>query len=83
MYVVETEASECMVYLHCKLCKFTLLTVRIEGAASQVCLEVIENDFVSWDNHSTCQRHKPPVLSIDATIWILGRERFPFEVIHS
>ena len=61
-----------LTHLHCKLGVFPLVGVRIERAASQVGLQVVEDDFVSRDDHPTRQTHEPPVLNVDSTVWICG-----------
>ena len=53
-----------------KLCELALLRVGVDGAASQVSLEIVEDDFVAGDHHPTQESEETPVLSVDATIGV-------------
>ena len=67
---VQLYYSAVLAHLHCKLCIFPLIGMWVKRAASQVSLEVAEDDLVSWYNHPTHQTHEPPVLDIDTPIRI-------------
>ena len=57
-------------YLHCKLGKLALVCVGIEGAPPEVSVQVVEDDLVPRDHHTTHQAEEPPVLDVDTAIGV-------------